>query len=430
MKKKGLTLIEVLVYMAIAGIEVIIAGQAFGDSTKVRVRTQNMLKATKIAENVGIVFRDDLAQMGAKSSENINDTMVLSNDVYMDAGQKDYSSFTSFCDRAGTNLDSIVFRRLAYDSVSSLRVEEIGWYVRGNKLYRSCKTISGTVDASLCPQKKAAEVEIADDVMEFVLTPAQPGVAGGNDTLFPVGTSKNFRLVSLTGNDSVVPLSVLPETGGAVLSLTGFATNYNENEFEKSNYYHQLFVKESGGTDMGWKTCKKFNFKKDSTYEISFTMPYNDDASRMFQPGKDHFSMGIRRIEGNHMVSIADVPDFFFFPPMAKDGIGERRMRFSTHLGDLKDVCIAFTFANYSPAVGAGTIGIGNILVEKIAESNYRFSDGFRRSDFTLPASFADKANVRAFQMRLKIKKGGEEGKTIITVPVPSNGTKEYVGAI
>ena len=50
MKKSGFTLIELLVYMGIIGVVVIIAGQAFSDSTKVRVRTENMIKANAVAE--------------------------------------------------------------------------------------------------------------------------------------------------------------------------------------------------------------------------------------------------------------------------------------------------------------------------------------------------------------------------------------------
>ncbi|MBR2075781.1 MAG: type II secretion system protein, partial [Fibrobacter sp.] len=45
--KKGFTLMELVVYMAIMGIIVLVAGQAFSNSTKFRVRTQNMIRATQ-----------------------------------------------------------------------------------------------------------------------------------------------------------------------------------------------------------------------------------------------------------------------------------------------------------------------------------------------------------------------------------------------
>ena len=45
-KRAGFTLMELMVYIAIVGIVVIVAGQAFSNSTKMRVRTQSMLKAS------------------------------------------------------------------------------------------------------------------------------------------------------------------------------------------------------------------------------------------------------------------------------------------------------------------------------------------------------------------------------------------------
>lgn len=432
MSKKGFTLVELLVYMAIVGIVVIIAGQAFSDSTKVRVRTTNMIKANKIAENVGAIIRDDLAQMGAKMSKNLENELILSNDVYMNKDAGDLSSFNSYANQAGDKLDRIEFRRLAFDGARATRVEEVSWFVRGGKLYRNCRTLTGTADETHCPAKQGAEVEIADGVTEFVVTPARPGISGGNVVLFPVDASNpGFRLVSMTGNDDVVPLAANPSGGAAIVNLSGFTTNYNEDEHaEPSKFYHQVFVKNVGEAGEDWTTCKKFNFMKDTTYEISFTMPFNEDASRMFQPGKDHFTLGIRQIEGKHTLLIDDVPDFYFSPPMSSDGVGARKMRFSTHLKNVKDACLTFTFANYSPSVSSGTISIGNLKVQKIAEENYSFSETFRLNDFTDAANYGDKANVRAFRVLLKVKKNGEEGESMVTVPVPSNGTKEYEVAI
>lgn len=43
---------ELVVYIAMIGIVVLIAGEAFSNSTKFRVRTQNMLKASEETSNV------------------------------------------------------------------------------------------------------------------------------------------------------------------------------------------------------------------------------------------------------------------------------------------------------------------------------------------------------------------------------------------
>lgn len=432
MNKKGFTLVELLVYMAIVGIVVIVAGQAFGDSTKVRIRTQNMIKANKEAESVGALIRDDMAQMGAKVAKDAEGNVILWKAACMDTANGDFSSFNLKANAVKANNDSITFRRMAYDEERALRIEEVSWYVQSKKLYRSCKTIYGTEDPTYCPLSKVNAVEIASDVEEFVVTPAQPGLLGGNDTLFPVSElNKAFRFVQMSGNDSVVALSVSPEEGGVNITLSGFATNYRSEGNEASegdvkNFYHQLFLKETGDDAADWKQCKKFKFAKDSTYEISFTMPFNEDHSRMFQAGKDHFAVGIRRVEGSHLLVLEDVPDFYFIPPISKDGVGERKMRFTPHTENIVDACVAFTFANYSPSVGAGSINISNVTVMKIAENNYSFTDSFRTSAL----DGRDKANVRAFQVRLKVKKNGEEGEAIITAPVPSNGAMEFGGSV
>ncbi|MDY6388639.1 MAG: type II secretion system protein, partial [Fibrobacter sp.] len=105
LKKSGFTLMELLVYMGIVGIVVVIAGEAFSNSTKFRIRTDNMIKATQEAENVAMLLKDDAAQMGAKSSldesvEAGNDIFNTSHivDVYMDpqnpiVDNRDSSSF-------------------------------------------------------------------------------------------------------------------------------------------------------------------------------------------------------------------------------------------------------------------------------------------------------------------------------------------------
>ena len=67
--KAGFTLMELMVYMAIVGIIVLIAGEAFSNSTKMRVRTDNMVRATQEAENVGMILKTDIEQLGAKSSK-------------------------------------------------------------------------------------------------------------------------------------------------------------------------------------------------------------------------------------------------------------------------------------------------------------------------------------------------------------------------
>lgn len=138
MRKSGFTLMELLVYIAILGIVVLIAGQAFSNSTRMRVRTEGMIKANDAAESVGALIQEDVAQMGAKSSKesgdgNSSDQFFVSQMVYMDAANGDSSSFR-------VREDSLVMRRMRYDAQGRyLAVEEVAWFKRGDGLYRKCK---------------------------------------------------------------------------------------------------------------------------------------------------------------------------------------------------------------------------------------------------------------------------------------------------
>lgn len=88
--KSGFTLMELMVYIAILGVIVLVAGQAFSNSTKFRVRTQNMLRAQDVSERVVEMFTEDISQMGAKTYKAQGDSshpdrFVKVDSVYMAA---------------------------------------------------------------------------------------------------------------------------------------------------------------------------------------------------------------------------------------------------------------------------------------------------------------------------------------------------------
>jgi len=116
--KKGFTLIELLVYIALLGIIVLVAGQAFSDSTVFRVRTQSMLESSENAAKVAAIFKEDLSQMGAKSwkvvSAAADDQFNVDSKVYMDPSNSDLTKrdSSSYVLRSVDNLDSIAFRKM------------------------------------------------------------------------------------------------------------------------------------------------------------------------------------------------------------------------------------------------------------------------------------------------------------------------------
>lgn len=447
MNKKGFTLVELIVYMAIIGVVVIVAGQAFSDSTRTRVRTQNMIKASGVAEQTGMLLRDDMAQMGARSS--INATTSRFERMAVAVSEEDGSAFVyepnipvanyTLPDSAlatpaphgdkKTDFDRITMLRVVNnDDGSYKRLEEVSWYVRDYSLYRLCKTKHGTADDG-CPSadETPAPIEVAEDVTKFKITPATPDLLGGNQEIFPATESGDFRLVSRAdATRNIVSVSVSPrpdESATSEATLSGFITNYKENPSPGGGsgdvVYHQAFVLESGSISWHWYDCARISLMKGATYEISFSMPVREDASRMFRPGLDHFAVGIRDANQNEFKEIPDVPDVLVYPPETNEGKGVRRMRFSSKIiEDQTNVCIAFTFATFSPLVGTGSLTISNLKVKKIADDNYRFNSGYN-------PDLEDKPYVRAFKVDLQVNRGGESGEVSLVVPVPNNGLKE-----
>jgi hypothetical protein len=91
----------------------------------------------------------------------------------------------------------------------------------------------------------------------------------------------------------------------------------------------------------------------------------------------------------------------------------------------VKRVCLAFTFAVYSPVVGNGSLTISNLKVKRGLHSNYRFDE----SKLELPIQ--DKKNVKALKLQMSVKRGvkngnkGETSNVELVIPIPSNGPRD-----
>ena len=452
--KSGFTLMELIVYMGIVGIVVVIAGQAFSNSTKFRIRTDNMIKATQEAENVAMLFKTDVEQMGAKISKEItgggsNDvfsTNTDAQDVYINYGT-DQSSYTL---TAGTDYDELSFRRFRFnDNGQYIAVEEVGWFVKGDTLKRYCRTISGIGDDDVCPKIASAAaakqdaIAMANGVKKFLVTPAMPGVHHDNIAqIFPSCSAEpcpqEFRMISRTGSVSgggdYVGLSIaLDASNHRNVTLTGFVSNFDKNNnalagfAEAAPKVNQVFAIENSEGIGSWsarcsETGNNFTLEPNVEYEIAFSLLNNAHYERSFVAGKDHMAVGFRTREG---VKPAGVDDFMFFPPMSDQSSGSRKMRFTVPQ-KIEEVCLVFTFACYSPLVASGRITISDLSLKKVETSNY-FFDYSESKEF----SVKDKAKVKAFRLQLQVSRGakngasGETGNVDLIIPAPSNGVSD-----
>ena len=459
--------------MAIVGIIVLIAGQAFSDSTKFRIRTQNMLKATQEAENVATFFKSDISQMGAKSSleqkgtEGADDTFSgIYSGVYMDLKAdgdpddkvEDYSSFAFDPEEPSGELNSFTFRRIRYGTTGKYEaLEEVKWFRdRTNlSLKRRCRILAKVTGASDngCAPKDVEDgklpeydVEMATGVYSFQVQPAIPSVLESDGIqMFPPSDGNSFRLVARYGEEGYYSLNV--GGGGAAVTLSNFASNYNpatESGINSNVVVNEVYVFANTPVSGDWKyLCTSedenhFEFSPGFEYEISFNIltpgtDVNLDDSQMFVPGVDHMAVGIRNAGADKLgQKVNAVDDFMFFPPTMEDAYSiKRTVRFS--VPEKVEACVAFTFSFFSPVAAGGSITISNFKLTRVATSNYKFD----KDKFFVPK--ADKKNVKAFKLKLKIGRGGsgkvnaetgqvevgESGEVEMVIPTPSNGPKD-----
>jgi prepilin-type N-terminal cleavage/methylation domain-containing protein len=462
--KKGFTLMELLVYMAIVGIIVLIAGQAFSDSTKFRVRSQNMLKATQEAENVASLFKADVSQMGAKSTlTSVYDCVYIdktcgsaSSGSSSSGAVSSASDFSSFRLASSNSNSDLIFRRLRYDNDGHYQaVEEINWFVENKTLKRSCRTIAGTEDSDVCEEETAEDakdnaVVIATGVEKFRVIAPTPGVLENQIQVFPPeGAGGAFKLISRSGESPYAEMNVV-SVNGTKQTLSNFHSNYNVGTeaivSEENRSINQLFaIKNETVSETNWRNlCTAYggsatnvplSLDPDNEYELSFSIPYIENKTRLFVPGIDHMSVGFRDIttgevpqktlESGENVKLLD--DFFFVPAMDTKGGGKRIMRFTVP-ERIENVCIAFTFAFYSPLASQAIFDIENLQLKKLPYSNYDFAHPLNTET---TANKIEKKNIKALKLELTIARGGksgekgETGEVDIIVPTPSNGPRD-----
>lgn len=444
MSKRGFTLIELLVYMAIVGIVVVLAGQVYSNSTKMRVRTQSMLQASTLAENIGQLMKEDISQMGTKSSREDDSHFQIIGDVYTDPDNtddnlKDSSSFAielaSGC-QADCQLKSLTTKRILYSSTGTFSgIETVLWTYDGKNLTRHCETTNRPDGASAnesCPDKDEdnTPVTIAQNVSSLKIIPAKPSVissetVSSRDLSFVLPSSnaaiKKFRLVPRFGDENFNYLSTDPEEGDTQVRLTGFITNYNfeteaiETDGKQAN---QVFVAESNGLSGSWSDlCKQVTLEPEYEYEISFETPYIGDESRMFCPGRDYAAVGFRNLDGS---SINGLKDFAFYLPTTAQEPSQKTFKFNISQ-KTENVCMAFTFASYSPIAAKGSVTISNLSLRKRELSSFNFDD----LSYAANMKARDKKNIKAFKLLLSVKNNGESGEVSLIIPTPSNGPRD-----
>ncbi len=363
--RNGFTLMELLVYMMIVGIIVLVAGRAFTDSTKFRVRTQNMLNATQEAENVATLFKADVSQMGAKSSQESAVSELgaghglkfmdvcedadeeaegdcVSHKIYIDPDQESESSkdSSSFKITTSNEISDLVFTRARFDEQGHYKaVEEIHWFVENATLYRRCYTIAGEEHFSgsddnklyLCKNKPTSAgneindaVEVATGVLKFNITAASPSASVDDVQMFPTpctptpeGCTDEFQLLTLPNEDKNVALKVGNDdagyAGGSSVTLSQFYSNFSNSTengqiLDKDSWKQNQIIAIENVTLSGsnsWKErCAAYGIKAKGSGENAVSLEANQEYEISFivsYQGKDAY--------GHEDKSTSFVPD-------------------------------------------------------------------------------------------------------------------------
>jgi prepilin-type N-terminal cleavage/methylation domain-containing protein len=454
--KKGFTLIELLVYMAIMGFIIVVAGRVYSDSTSMRVRTQNMTASMEEVNKVAALIKEDLSQMGAKEykdkSATTRDNFLVIEDVYITKNTTTGDS-SSFLLEQGTDGNSkITFKKIAFKSDGSYDgIHEIGWELDKEVLTRSCKKIDGGTGDASCPSGSASSVAMASDVKKFTLIPSTPGTrnvssssSGGKSPFDEEGFSLHSRVSGNCSNDNVCAATIVDDGKTVTFSAKNNAKN--------DKFRHEIFVVDEGDIS---GDCRKYPFKKDETYTISFSTPLDiseDPTASItsFLPEKDHASIGFRDKDGKQIKdkdgkSIEGLEkDFLFYFPQTRE---DRKDLMNHHFEfsvseEVKDACAMFTLAFYSPTAWHGSIRIQGFKVERKNEAYHFARDG--DDDYDVDYATTTKTNnldvqkkkeVKAFELHLEINKRGEIGSTSpknsdgnssngFVIPTPNNGLR------
>lgn len=423
--KSGFTLMELLVYIGLMGLIVVIAGRAFSNSTKFRIRTEGMLKGNSEAREVSAILREDLNQMGAKTFFTANDAEIQSGAFYNASSDADKSSFYLSASR-----DTISFNKVVYDEIGNAKfVQQISWmFVNNDGLYRMCKTLWPTgANPPECLADNSVPVLMSNKITSFRLWPGVrlEDAESGEDDVFTKGSS--FTLAPRSNSTSkayyIMP-ALTPNEDNTVVNVKGLQTNDQNRGKAIASQLYLLDGSSSTINADSWTSCRTFTFEALATYAVSMDITASCKTSAPnymcdFQAGIDHIGIGFRTPDGEQF---PDIHDFLTYPTQSISGEESSRYAEFSIPTKIENACLTVTIALYSPEVYRGNFSISNIAIFKRNAANYDFN--------TTPGSKAygesgeDKNKVKAFKLEMDATVNNETSHVENIILTPNNGTE------
>ena len=437
--KRAFTLIELLVYMAIMGFIIVVAGRVFSDSTKMRVRSQGMLKSSEEIGKLSTLLSEDISQMGIKErwgQETVDGDykFIQLKDVYWNINKKDSSSYRLINEGAS---DHLTFKKAVFEN-GEFVVHQIEWYVKWEegsngkgKLYRKCRPMLNKTAADDCT---GDSVLIASNITNFKLIPYKPVQ---NDSILFEG---QFYLYPRPTDGNVIQLDPVSQTGTRT-EIFGFGKN-PEGNFNRYEFYLAKYK----DSPSNWTTdCEPFELEENNIYVIEFKMPFSGKIesdptkkeqyynSTQFQPGKDHLSMGFRDKGTGNTIDNNKLPDVLFYPqqPQPDDNVETvtRHLEFPVKTNK-PGACAAITFAFYSPTAYNGRYEFSDFKVFRKAKQSFKQpspDENYGIGDDDTDKKRNEKKSVKAFELLLEMDHKGEKSGTFSQIDKVSKEKKGMI---
>jgi len=412
MSKQGFTLIELLVTIVISAIVVGIAGQAFLDATRLRIRTATLLESTTGTADVISYLEEDTRRIGAKAymipvssvaagSSSSSAGLTKLGAIYIDptAASPDSSSFIPGYGVSGSNrLDSLTFRYGVYNTAGAITgYQEVLYAVNSShNLVRSVRAFKdlNLVDITPLPP----DLIMATNVIGFKTrygVYAQDTIVFGPMPLVdpPVDGKADLKQLGSVPVIARASESNIPE-------VTGFtAGTVDSFEVVKNAARVHLDIPLTQG----------------ATYRVKFGLGSNYIASTNFRNDSDLIAVSIRSNTNlSHLVD--GTSEYQFYSALDTVTLG-RSFDFSPLNAD--NATLVFRFKTRTNiAMSGASFRIDSVCVYRKTFNGYSWQD----ANYFTGTNAVKKNYVRALELSISVQTKNAVSSITRVIPLVNNG--------
>lgn len=429
-RRHGFTLVELLVYIVIATIVVGIAGQAFVEAARSKLRTTGLLEASTVTSDVVDYLQEDIRRAGAKTwmlgssssgtSATSSATLPKLAAIYWDPDNvslPDSSSFLGTSSGSGAHrLDELVFLAGVYGSDGKLEsYEKIRYHVDNRVLWRTVVAQNMLSGSAITPLPGA--VRIAENVVGFKLR-----------------YGKRAMHTAVLRRALVEPCPGTENSNEACLVQSGSSANLSASSGKPRVYGLPLGSMAAFEVKKTTSVDASFTVRPGYTYRVEFGLQSNDSAAAYFRSDRDYIAVAVTPA-GTPGTLLGGQQPVLFYSALNTDMV-DRSFEFTANSS--ASAALAFRFQLRSSSSGAmpssssagssssGPLGmaaaafvIDSVIVWEQGRDAYEWIDAF---DATNAVAVAGKAQVKAIEMTISVQGKAAVSTVTKVIPVLNNG--------